>query len=228
LALAERKYARRATLAGRYAVGPERFEDLYQVACLALVMAIDRFDPERDAGFTTYAVPTIVGEMKRHFRDRTWTVRVPRELQQLAVSVQRANDRMAAELGRAPTLAELARATAAPQERVCDALHAIGARAPLSLDGHPAGRGATLEALGARAGVDDHGYRRTELRVYLHALAAGLSDRQRTILRLRFVDDLTQREIGERVGLSEASVWRAMHGALEHMRASARTAPEPV
>ena len=206
----------------RHSGGQEPFDDLYQVACLALVKAIERYDPERPAAFSSFAVPTISGELKRHFRDRTWTVRVPRGLQELAIRMQRVEERMAGELGRPPTVFELADATSLAEADVRDALQARGARTPTSLDGRRAADDSDREILGERLAGSDRGYRQVEHRVHLDALIGCLSDRQRTALLLYFEDDLTQREIGERMGVSPAAVYRLLREALDLLRAEDR------
>ncbi len=211
-------------LAARYGGGQEPFDDLYQVACLALILAIDRFDPEGGTAFSSYAVPTIAGTLKRHFRDTTWTVRVPRSLQERALSVHRAGHQLAGELGRSPTVSDLARATSMSEQLVVEALHATHARAPLSLDETPPDGTREHRTRADHLAGEEPGYRGAEHRAHLDALAARLTPDQRTVLRLHFQHDLTQREIGQRLGVSEMHVWRLLKGALEQMRSAERAA----
>jgi RNA polymerase sigma-B factor len=216
-AIVERFLPLARQLALRYSGRLEPFEDLYQVACLALVKAVERYEPERPEAFSSYAVPSILGELKRHFRDRTWVIRVPRALQELAVTVQRTEAQMAADLGRRPTVAELARATSATEGAVRDALRALDARSPGSLDrpvAHADGEGHTV---GERLGAEESGYRQAEHRAHVDRLLERLSGRHRTVIRLRFVEDLTQREIGERIGVSQMDAYRLLRQALDLM-----------
>ena len=199
--LAERYLPLARRLARRYQRSEEPLEDLVQVASLGLLKAIDRFDAERGVAFSSFAVPTILGEIKRHFRDRTWSVRVPRDLQELALRV----DRTAAELSlgkrRAPTVGELAEAVGATEEQVLDALQAAGAYHAGSLDAPRPGRveaDAPGESLADALGEEEEGFELAEQRATLEPLLAHVSSRERLVLRLRFGEDLTQAEIGER------------------------------
>ncbi|MEY2534854.1 MAG: polymerase sigma-B factor, partial [bacterium] len=151
------------SLARRYAGRGEPLDDLEQVACLGLLKAIDRFDVSRDVRFATFAVPTIAGELKRHFRDRGWMLRVPREVQELSARVARARETLTRELGRVPTVPELAGSLAVGVEQVLDALRAADAYRMLSLDEPLTAGGGALEAIGG----DDSGYERAEDRVLL-------------------------------------------------------------
>jgi RNA polymerase sigma-B factor len=197
-------------LARRYAGRGEPLDDLEQVASLGLLKAIDRFDCERQVRFTTFAVPTIAGELKRHFRDKGWTVRVPRDVQELSARLARSRDRLTRELGRAPSVEELAAAAGTDVERTLEALDAAGAYRALSLD-EPAGEGAgVIESLGG----EDPGYERCEQRLLLRGGLAALEAREREILRLRFFEGLTQREIAARVGVSQMHVSRLIRRSL--------------
>ena len=199
-------------LARRYHAGGER-EDLEQVAALALVKAVDRFDPARGAAFTTFAIPTIVGEIKRYFRDLGWSVRVPRELQELAARVERETERMTGRLGRVPTSAEVAEACGASVERVVEARGTATAHFADSLD-VPAGPRADDDPLLARLAEEEAGYSRVEIRADLDVLLAGLPERERRTLKLRFMDGLTQREIAACMGLSQMQVSRILRRVL--------------
>jgi RNA polymerase sigma-B factor len=210
-------------LARRYQGAGEPFDDLLQVACLGLVKAIDRFDPERGIAFSSFALPTILGELRRHFRDRTWSVRVPRELQELALRVDRAVTDLEAQRGRAPTVTEIAAVVRASEERVLEALEAFDAYRSTSLDAPP-GRGAGEEpddALGDVVGVHEDGFEHAEHRATLDGLLRVLTPREREVLRLRFEEDLTQGEIGARIGCSQMHVSRIIRTALARLQALA-------
>jgi RNA polymerase sigma-B factor len=209
-------------LARRYQRDEASFDDLFQVACLGLLKAIDRFDPERGVAFSTYAVPTIAGEIKRHFRDRTWSVRVPRDLQELALKVERTASELALGLGRQPTVAEIADAIGLSDEDVLEALEAARAYEASSLQS-PLGDPDRGDTLGESIGVEDPGFAGAEQRATLEQLMSALTAREREVLRLRFAEDLTQSEIGERVGVSQMHVSRIIRHALAQLRAVAST-----
>jgi len=209
-------------LARRYADRGEPLEDLVQVASIGLLKAVDRFDPERGVSFTSFAVPTILGELRRHFRDRGWAIHVPRDLKEAALRVDAALKRSG---GRAPTPAELADETGLDVESVLEAIEVAGAHRALSLDA-PVGqlddeRIAIVDTLGA----DDADLARARDRATLEALAAALDEREREILRLRFVEDLTQSEIGARVGISQMHVSRLIRTSLARMRLASEASP---
>jgi RNA polymerase sigma-B factor len=205
------------SLARRYERRGEPLEDLVQVASLALVKAIDGYDSARGIAFSSYAVPTIVGELKRYFRDRTWTVRPPRGVQELTLRVDRAAENLSAELDRAPTVAELAAALDATDEDVLEALQARGAYRGLSMHA-PTGGQENPTLLQDTLGTSDDGYARVEARVLLDGLLVGLSPRSREVLRLRFEHDLTQAEIGAQLGVSQMQISRIIHRAINHLR----------
>jgi RNA polymerase sigma-B factor len=209
-------------LASRYQRGQTSFDDLFQVACLGLLKAIDRFDPERGLAFSTYAVPTIAGEIKRHFRDHAWSVRVPRDLQELALKVDRAASELSLRLGRQPTVAEIAAVVDASDEDVLEALEAAGAYEASSLES-PLGEDGRGGTLGETISIEDHGFLRAEQRAMLEQLMGVLTPREREVLRLRFAEDLTQTEIGERVGVSQMHVSRIIRHALAQLRGAAST-----
>ncbi len=202
-------------LARRYATAAER-DDLEQVASLALIKAIHRFDPEQGTAFTSFAFPTILGELKRYFRDLGWSVRVPRSLQDLAAQIDRTTGPMAAELGRAPTAEELARRLETTAERVLEARATASAHRSDSLD-RPTGddhAGTVLEQLGG----EDPGYAHAENTADVDRLLATLPAREREALRLRFKEDLVQREIGERLGISQMHVSRLIRQGIEQLQ----------
>jgi RNA polymerase sigma-B factor len=199
------------SLAGRYRRQTESFDDLVQVANLGLVKAIDGFDPDRGRPFTAYAVPTILGELRRHFRDHVWNVRLPRGLQELTMKVDEATARLTEELGRSPTPAELAERLDVSPEEVLEAIEAGYARRTLSLDAprlDDEQSAPAVELIGGR----DSGYDRVE--ADLASRAAGLDEREWQVLRMRFVDELTQREIGNRLGVSQMQISRISRRAL--------------
>jgi RNA polymerase sigma-B factor len=214
LELVERTLPLAKALARRYANKGEALDDLEQVAALGLVKAIERFDLDRDVRFTTFAVPTIAGEIKRHFRDRGWMIRVPRDVQELSARLTITRDRLTRELGRSPTVQELAKAAHSGIEQVLEALGAADAYRALSLD-EPLGEG--IEALDA-IGDDDAGFERVEQRQMLRSGLTHLPAREREILHLRFYEGLTQREIADRVGVSQMHVSRLIRRSIESLR----------
>src|SRR6185312_11397203 len=223
-AMVERHLGLARHLALRYSDSGEPLDDLFQVASLGLINAVDRFDPTRGIAFTTFAVPTILGELKRHFRDRGWAIHVPRDLKDASLRVRRAIAEHHGE--RPPTPAELAQATGLSLEGVLEALEVAGVQRALSLDA-PASTeegGATLVDL---IGADDADLARAHDRTLLEALMRTVTPREREILRLRFVEDLTQSQIGERIGVSQMQVSRILRGALARMREAARAGDEP-
>ena len=209
-------------LARRYQRADEPLDDLVQVASLGLVKAIDRFDADRQVVFSSYAVPTILGELKRHFRDRTWSVRVPRDLQELALRVDRTVTSLSLDLRRAPSITEIAEAVNASEEQVLEALEAAGAYRAASLDS-PRGSRRRRQA---RRWPTPSATRRAasslaEHRATLEPLLGTISARERTVLALRFGEDLTQAEIGARIGVSQMQVSRLIRQALARLRAAA-------
>ena len=192
----------------------EEIEDLEQVAAVGLVKAIDRFDAERGTAFSSFAFPTILGELRRHLRDRAWALRVPRDLQVLATRLGPLSLALAPQLGRFPTAAELAEYTGSTLEQVLDALQARGARLAVSLD-QPA-RDADEPAL--EIAVEETGFRAAEDANAMDGMLRDLSDRERQIVQLRFSGDLTQSEIGEIVGVTQMHVSRVLRSSLERLR----------
>jgi len=205
------------SVARRYERADEPLDDLVQVASFALVKAIDRYDPALGNAFSSYAVPTIAGELKRHFRDRGWAVRPPRGLQELTLRVEGAAVRLSAQLDRAPTVGELAAATGVSDEEILEALQARSGRDALSLQAPQGGDDQQL-ALQDMIGAADEGYAQAEMRVFLDDLMTGLPRRTREILRLRFEEDLTQAEIGELFGVSQMQISRIVRQAIGRLR----------
>jgi len=214
--LVERFMPLARSLARRYESSGEPMEDLVQVASMALVKAIDRFDTSRGHAFTSFAVPTIVGELKRYFRDRTWAVRPPRELQELIMRTDRIATKLSQDLDRAPTVAELAEATGTDEEHILEALQARTGRGALSMHA-PQSREPEAATLEDSMGTDDDGYDQAESREMLERLCVGLSQRARDVLRMRFEEDLTQAEIGERLGVSQMQVSRIIRQTIVHL-----------
>jgi RNA polymerase sigma-B factor len=216
-----------AYLARRFANRGQPLEDLVQVASLGLLKAIERFDPSLGIEFSTYATTTIVGELKRHLRDRGWAVRAPRRMQELYLSLNQVVDALGQELGRSPTIAELAAEVQASEEDVLEALEAGQAYRFASLDTHLPND--QPEALGARLGEEDVGFARAEERATLAPLLEQLPARQRQIVQLRFFEGLTQSEIAHRLGLSQMQVSRLLTRSVAELRvfAGQPKAPRP-
>ncbi|HVF77792.1 MAG TPA: SigB/SigF/SigG family RNA polymerase sigma factor [Solirubrobacteraceae bacterium] len=209
------------SLALRYQRSGEPLDDLLQVAGLGLVKAIDRFDPAREIAFSSYAVPTILGEIKRYFRDRTWSVRVPRGLQELSMRIDRVVAGLSEELHRSPSVSEIAKAVGASEEEVLEALQAGGAYRAVSFEA-PAGASADDAAtLAESVGVTEQGFDRAEQRATLDALLGAVSDREREGLRMRFEEDMTQAEIGAAIGVSQMQISRIIRQALQRLREAA-------
>lgn len=204
-------------LARRYSRGQESIEDLTQVAAVGLIKAVDRFDPTRGIAFSSYAVPTITGELKRHFRDFSWAVRPPRDLQELTLKVDQIATELTRTLERAPTATELSEAAGLTEEDLLDVLQARSARGAISLQTPTGGDGesGTLEDW---IGQDDGGIQAAETHAVLDEMLTNLSPRERTILRLRFDEDMTQAEIGAMVGVSQMQISRIIRQALQRLR----------
>ncbi|HVR05178.1 MAG TPA: SigB/SigF/SigG family RNA polymerase sigma factor, partial [Solirubrobacteraceae bacterium] len=213
-ALVERYLPLARRLVRRYQHTDEPVEDLVQVASIGLIKAVDRFDSSRKVMFSSYAVPTILGELKRHFRDRTWSVRVPRDLQELALRVDQTVSRLSIGRRRSPSIAEIARAVQSSEEQVLEALEAMGAYRASSLDTPRSAREEEGESTADSLGAEDDGYERAEQRASLEPLLARIGQRERAVLDLRFGADLTQAEIGERIGVSQMQVSRLIRQAL--------------
>ncbi|MGN9810941.1 SigB/SigF/SigG family RNA polymerase sigma factor [Micromonospora sp. BQ11] len=203
-------------LARRYSGRGVQDEDLTQTAAVGLIKAVDHFDPTRGVDFTGYAIPTVIGEIKRYFRDRTWAVRVPRRLQELRLTITEANSTLTHTLGRSPTVADIASYLNVSEETVLEGLE--GARAyratslstPTGVDG--------VQELGDTLGTTDHDFELVELRVALGPALATLPERERRILSLRFHGNLTQAEIADQIGVSQMHVSRLITRALGKLR----------
>ena len=207
-------------LARRFANRGEPLDDLIQVASVGLLKAVDRFDPERGLEFSTYATPTIVGELKRHFRDKGWAVRVPRRVQELHLRLSKVVSNLSQDLGRSPTISEIAERAQASEEEVLEAMEAGRAYRFASLDA-PGGGEDDAQSLSAQLGEDDPLLSGIEHRVALSPLIAALPRREQIILHLRFFEGLTQSEIANRLGISQMHVSRLLARSLAKLRGSA-------
>ena len=210
------------SLARRYAHGSEPMDDLVQVGSIGLLNAIERYDPGNGTAFSSFAVPTILGEIKRHFRDRTWSVRVPRSLQELSGRVRATETDLEAKLGRSPTAAELAAELGTNVEELLNARTVAAGHYAVSLDRTLDANDADGQTVADRFTVTEPGFGAVDDAFTLSRLMDGLDERTREILRLRFEQDLTQSEIGERVGLSQMHVSRLIRGAMGHMARAGR------
>ncbi len=206
-------------LARRFANRGEPLEDLVQVASLGLIKAVDRFDPERGVEFSTYATHTIVGELKRHFRDKGWAIRAPRRMQELYLQLGKVVGTLSQELGHSPTIAELAAEVEVSEEEVLEALEAGQAYRSASLDA-PVGN-EEGETLGAHLGEEDASLADVESRATLSPLLAQLPPRERLILHLRFFEGLTQSEIATRLNISQMHVSRLLARSVSELRNAA-------
>jgi RNA polymerase sigma-B factor len=216
------------SLARRYSYRGEQLEDLVQIGAIGLIKAIDRFDLERGVELTTYATPNIIGEIKRHFRDRGWAVRVPRGLQELNVQLSKLVEQLTVQLSRSPTIPELAKAAGVEEEEVLEALESGRAYSSLSLSQGSGGGDDDddldpLESLG----TEEHQYEVSEDRAVLAPGFAVLDDRERTILHLRFFEGLTQSQIAQQVGISQMHVSRLIRRSLEKIRDEIAVEGEP-
>jgi RNA polymerase sigma-B factor len=206
------------SLARRYSYRGEQLEDLVQIGAIGLIKAIDRFDLDRGVELTTYATPNIIGEIKRHFRDKGWAVRVPRGLQELNVQLSRLVEQLTVQLGRSPTIPELAKAAGVEEEQVLEALESGRAYTSLSLSvGGGGGDDDDLDPLES-LGTVEHQYEVSEDRAVLAPGFKALDERERKILQLRFFDGLTQSQIAQQVGISQMHVSRLIRRALEKIR----------
>jgi RNA polymerase sigma-B factor len=203
-------------LANRYARRGEPTDDLIQTAAIGLIKAIDRFDPSRGIDFAGFAVPTVLGEIRRHFRDHTWSVRVPRRLQELRFAITEANRTLTAQFGRSPAVADIATYLKVTEEEVLEGLEGARAYAATSLSTPVSDDGRT--ELGDLLGSTDHDLEMAELRLALAPALATLDERTQRILTLRFYGNLTQSEIAERVGISQMHVSRLITAALRTLR----------
>jgi RNA polymerase sigma-B factor len=209
-------------LAGRYRHAGEPLEDLVQVACVGLLKAIDRFEPQRGHAFTKYAVPTMLGELKRHFRDKGWSVHVPRATQELVLKVSEALGVLPGKLGRSPRPRDIAESIGAPVEEVLEAMEAATAYEATSLDQPRPGAAADDDGWtwGDSVSTEEAGYELVEISEALRGTLEALPPRERLILSLRFEQDMTQAEIAERVGVSQMHVSRLLRRSLDRLAAA--------
>jgi RNA polymerase sigma-B factor len=214
-------------LAGRYARTQEPFDDLFQVASLALVKAVDRFDPDRGLAFSSFAVPTILGELKRHFRDKGWAIHIPRGLMEMMLSVQNAEATLSSRSGRSPTVVEIAEYLGVDTEEVLEGMEAVAARHATSLDEPIVSASRDESALvHDLIGSDDEGYEHVDTSATLAAVVKQLRPSDRRVLALRINDELTQKEIAARIGVSQMQVSRILRRIADELRE--RIALEPV
>jgi RNA polymerase sigma-B factor len=213
-------------LAWRFANRGEPLDDLTQVAYLGLCMAVERFDPDRGLEFKTFAAPTIIGELKRHFRDKTWAVRVPRRLQELHLEMNSAVALFSQEHGRSPTVAEMARELGASEEEVLEALEAGQSYRSSSID-QATDDDRDGDILASRLGQEDPSFREADLWVSISGVVKTLPDRERRILYLRFFKGQMQSEIARQLGISQMHVSRLLARILERLRDAAETTAPP-
>ena len=216
-ALVQRHLPLVRSLARRYAGRGEALEDIEQVGAIGLIKAIDRYELSREVALTTYATPNVVGEIKRHFRDKGWAIRVPRALQELNGKMGPTIERLTARLGRSPSIAEIAKEFQTTPEQVLEAMEAGSAYAPQSLSAGPDGDSELdpMETIGS----EDLEFERTDERTSLEPALAQLPDREQLILKLRFEEGLTQTQIADKIGISQMHVSRLIRRSLERMRA---------
>jgi RNA polymerase sigma-B factor len=218
-ALIERYMPLARSLALRYRRASEPLDDLVQVASVGLVKAVDRWDPDRGLAFSSYAVPTILGELRRYFRDATWDVRPARDLQELCLAVEGAREKLWGELGRSPTVADISERLGRAPEDVVEALQATEGRSVRSLDAPVHDEEDGSASAGDLIGHDDVEFDRVDAGVTIEHLSTVLDGRAREILRLRFQEDLLQSEIADRVGCSQMHVSRIIRSSLDKLYA---------
>jgi RNA polymerase sigma-B factor len=207
------------SLARRYDRSSEPFEDLLQVAMLGLLKAIERFDPDRGNAFASFAVPTILGEMRRYFRDSGWSVHVPRSLKERSLQVGEAQEALTRERGRAPTVGELATYLELSVEEVGEALQTARAYDVTSLDAPRCGEDGESQSYEETIGQTDRRYELVELDATISSAIDEIPARERRILHMRFVEELTQAEIAARIGISQMQVSRLLRRSLDRLRA---------
>jgi len=206
-------------LARKFQNRGEPLEDIIQVGYIGLLQAIERFDPGRDLEFSTFATPTIVGEIKRYFRDKSWAVKIPRRLQETMQRAGQAQERLQGQLGRAPSVSEVAEELGVPPEEVLEAMEASPAQRTVSFES--TGRGAQEDEgleLNERLGETDENLERVELQNLLQKAMSHLTPRERRIMYLRFVDELPQAEVAKRLGISQMHVSRLQRAAVEQLK----------
>ena len=213
-------------IARRFSGRGESLEDLVQIGLVGLIKAVDRFELDRGVVFSTFAFPYVIGEIKRHFRDRVWSVRIPRPLQELALRAPREQERLTRELGRSPTIREVATALGADEEDLLEAFAARQAYRTVSFSA-PAGPEEAEGDLLEQLGEEDDGYRLSEERMVLRAGMAHLDERERRVLLLRFTRGLTQSEIAAQLGYSQMHISRILRAALEKLADAMVESPAP-
>jgi RNA polymerase sigma-B factor len=216
--LVERYMPLARKLARRYGRSSEPFEDLMQVATVGLLKAMERYDAARGSSFQSFAIPTILGEMRRYFRDSGWAVHVPRSAQERALKVRDAQEQLANDHGRSPTVNELSQYLELDTEEVLDALQAIQGYQAVSLEAPRSSDSTEAASYAESIGAEDERYELVELDAMVSSALAQISPRERLILQLRFVDDLTQTQIAERVGISQMQVSRLLRRSIEQLR----------
>ena len=204
-------------LASKFKNRGEPLEDLVQVGTIGLIKAIDRFDPDRGLEFTTYATPTIMGEIKRHFRDKGWSVRVPRRLQELSQKVSQATEELTRELQRSPSVEEIANRIGAAVDDVREAMESSSAYSAVPLEGGGSDDEETPAVIDHYATVDQD-LESTDDRIVLESAIADFSPREQEIIRMRFLEGMTQVEIAERLGISQVQVSRLLRRTLKHIQ----------
>jgi len=200
----------------------EPLEDLVQVGTIGLIKSVDRFDTGRGVEFSTYATPTIIGEIKRYFRDKGWAIRVPRRLQELRMSIASVTGEMSQDLGRSPTPREIAEKLGVTVEDVMDGIESANAYSTLSLDAGETNEEGTGNSILDQLGVDDEGLAHVEIRESIKPLIEALPAREKRILLLRFFRGMTQSQIAEEIGVSQMHVSRLLNRTLEQLRSSLR------
>lgn len=224
--LVEAHTALATSVAKRFARRGEPLDDLVQVAHFGLVKAVERFDPDHGASFVSFAVPTMLGEIKRHFRDRTWSAKVPRSAKELLLRLSSATEDLTAELQRSPTVQEVAERLGVTEDEVLEAMEARSVYRPTSLSSLPSERGGQGRAE-TQLGAADQELSGVEDRLTVTTLLASLPERERRIVELRFYEDLTQSEIASIVGISQMHVSRLLRQALGQLAARGRAAEPP-
>ena len=202
----------------RFSGRGENPDDLFQVGCIGLIKAIDRFDPERGLEFTTYATPTILGEIKRHFRDKGWSIRVPRRLQELSAKVNQATDELTVELQRSPSVEEIAAKLGVGAEEILEAMESSGAYTSVSLEAGGSSEDDEAPALIDRLGSVDEDLDASDDRMVIDDAISDFSPREQEIVRMRFIDGLTQVEIAKRLGVSQVQVSRLLRRTLRKIQ----------
>jgi RNA polymerase sigma-B factor len=225
LELIERYLPLARSLARRYERRGESLDDLVQVASVGLVKAIDRFDAERNLSFSSYAVPTMLGELRRYFRDSGWALHVPRDMQERVLKVNATVERLSGELGRSPSPQQVAGELNVPVEEVLEAMEANAAYDTASLDTPLRSDDQERRTVAETFGEKDERFEFIEGRASIGQALKTLPERERLILQLRFMEDLTQSEIAQRIGVSQMHVSRLIRRALEHVRVVADQAP---